>query len=292
MLSPEIRNTPGGSKRRLGTRLLVGSVGLFTAVAVAGLTGAQTAGASTHSPAPTGQTSVRSAQQHAPTATNTLLNHGGPVQGSPRVYLDLWGWTTDPYSVSPYLQNFLSKVGGTAWLSTVNQYSGAGYGAPLAGTWSHAASVPSVPTDAQIQAEARAAGVHFGVSTSDVNAQIVVATPTGHSSSGFGTSYCAYHGVVSGSNNTYTDLPYMPDAGGSCGSGIVNPGNALDGVSIVEGHELAEAITDPLLNAWYNSSGAEIGDVCAWTALANVNLHGTNFAMQPLWSNAANACVM
>jgi hypothetical protein len=48
----------------------------------------------------------------------------------------------------------------------------------------------------------------------------------------------------------------------------------------------------PLLNAWYNSSGSEIGDICAWTGLADVNLHGTNFAMQPLWSNAANACVM
>jgi hypothetical protein len=280
--------TDGGSRSRLRARLLVGSVGLVTLVGVAG---AQTAGASTHSPTPTGRTAVRSSQPAAPRAASTLINHGGPVQTAPRLYLDLWGWTSDPSGVSPYLQSFLSKVGGTAWLSTVNQY-GAGSGAPLAGVWSHAASVPSVPTDAQIQAEARTAGLHFGVSTGDVNAQIVVATPTGHSSSGFGTSYCAYHGVVGGSNNTYTDLPYMPDAGGSCGAGIVNPGNVLDGVSIVEGHELAEAITDPLLNAWYNSSGSEIGDICAWTGLANVNLHGTNFAMQPLWSNAANACVM
>ncbi|MEO6703692.1 MAG: hypothetical protein ABI140_14690 [Jatrophihabitantaceae bacterium] len=273
---------------RLRTRLLVGSVCLATAVTVAGM---QSAGASTHSPAPTGQTSVRPTTHRAPLPASTLLNHGGPVQTAPRVYLDFWGWTTDPKGAGPYLQNLLSKVGGTAWLSTVHQYSSAGFAAPLAGVWSHAASVPTVPTDAQIQAEARAAGVHFGVSTSDVNAQVVVATPTGHSSSGFGTSYCAYHGVVSGSNNTYTDLPYMPDAGGSCGAGIVNPGNALDGVSIVEGHELAEAITDPLLNAWYNSSGAEIGDVCAWTGLANINLNGTLFPMQPLWSNAANACV-
>jgi hypothetical protein len=281
--------TEGDSRRRLRTRLLVGSVCLATAIA--GLASAQTAGASTHGTAPTGQTSVRPSQPAAPRAASTLLNHGGPVQTAPRLYLDLWGWTSDPSGVSPYLQSFLSKVGGTAWLSTVNQY-GAGSGAPLSGVWSHAASVPSVPTDAQIQSEARAAGIHFGISTGDVNAQIVVATPTGHSSSGFGTSYCAYHGVVGGSNNTYTDLPYMPDAGGSCGAGIVNPGNVLDGVSIVEGHELAEAITDPLLNAWYNSSGSEIGDICAWTGLANVNLHGTNFAMQPLWSNAANACVM
>ena len=73
-------------------------------------------------------------------------------------------------------------------------------------------------------------------------------------------------------------------AGGSCGAGIVNPGNVLDGVSIVEGHELAEAITDPLLNAWYDANGSEIGDICAWTGLANINLNGSYFAMQPLWN--------
>ncbi|MEO9239355.1 MAG: hypothetical protein ABI418_14840, partial [Jatrophihabitantaceae bacterium] len=89
---------------------------------------------------------------------------------------------------------------------------------------------------------------------------------------------------------TYTDLPYMPDAGGSCGAGSVT-GSSLDGVSIVEGHELAEAITDPELNAWYDSSGAEIGDICAWTGLAVIGLNGGSYPMQPLWSNAANACV-
>jgi len=291
MFSSTTQGSPSGrgSMGRLRTRLLVGSVGLATVAA--SLAGAQTASASTHSSAPSGQTSVRPSHPAAPAAGNTLINHGGPVQSSPRVYLDLWGWTSDPYGMSSYLQSFLSKVGNTSWLSTVHQYSSAGYAAPLAGVWSHAASVPSVPTDAQIQAEAKTAGSHFGVSTGDVNAQIVVATPTGHSSSGFGTSYCAYHGVVSGTSNSYTDLPYMPDAGGSCGAGSVNPGNSLDGVSIVEGHELAESVTDPKLNAWYTSSGSEIGDVCAWTGLANVNLNGTSFAMQPLWSNAANACV-
>ena len=30
----------------------------------------------------------------------------------------------------------------------------------------------------------------------------------------------------------------------------------------VTSHELTEAITDPLLNAWYSAAGAEIGDRC------------------------------
>jgi hypothetical protein len=215
------------------------------------------------------------------------------VQGAPRVYLDFWGWTTDPSGERAYLQNFLAALGGTPWLDTVNQYGGAGAVAPLAGTWSDPAAVPSVPTDAQIQSEASAAVAHFGLSTSDVNVQIVVATPTGHSTAGFGANYCAYHGVIGSTLNTYTDLPYIPDAGTACGSGSVNGSNgALDGVSIVEGHEVAEAITDPLLNAWYDSSGEEIADKCAWTGLGNLDLNGTNYPMQPLWSNATGSCVM
>ena len=62
----------------------------------------------------------------------------------------------------------------------------------------------------------------------------------------------------------------------------------LDGVSIVQGHELAEAITDPLLNAWYGSSGSEIGDRCAWVNLQDITTSGGSFAVQPLWSNAAS----
>jgi len=42
-----------------------------------------------------------------------------------------------------------------------------------------------------------------------------------------------------------------------------NPG--VDGAISVMTHELEEATTDPDLNAWYDSSGAENGDKCAWT---------------------------
>ena len=44
----------------------------------------------------------------------------------------------------------------------------------------------------------------------------------------------------------------------------------------------------PLLNAWYDSSGNEIGDKCAWINLHEVTTSGGSFAVQPLWSNAAS----
>ena len=226
--------------------------------------------------------------------SGNLINHGGPVENAPKVYVVYWGWTSDPSGEQPYLNSFLSSVGGTSWLSTVSQYGGGYTGNLLAGTWSDSATVPKRPSDSAVQAEAAKAASHFGTGTS-YNVEIVVATPTKHSESGFGSRWCAYHGAVSSDPNvTYTYLPYMTDAGASCGENSVNGGSAgiLDGVSIVEGHELAETITDPLLNAWYDSAGYEIGDKCAWLNLGDVSMSGGTFAMQPLWSNSAGGCVM
>ncbi|GAA1938643.1 hypothetical protein [Kitasatospora viridis] len=271
----------------------VAALGLALGLAAAGSAQAQATAAA--APAAAGHAATHQLPPHRPGAapsviTGPLLNHGGPVQTAPQIYVDYWGWGSDPSGEQPYLNRFLSNVGTTPWLDTVNQY-GAGANPVLAGTWSDPAGLPANPSDAQIQAEAVNAANHFGTGTS-VNVQVVVATPTGHSTPGFGTQWCAYHGAVAALPNvTYTDLPYMSDAGSACGAGSVT-GSALDGVSIVEGHELAETITDPLLNAWIDAGGNEIGDKCAWSGLSTIPTAGGSFAVQPLWSNAANGCVL
>ena len=67
----------------------------------------------------------------------------------------------------------------------------------------------------------------------------------------------------------------------------------LAAVANVTGHELSESITDPRGNAWYDSSGEENGDKCAWAWLSNpapepvVLGNGTSWVMQGEWSNAA-----
>jgi hypothetical protein len=223
-----------------------------------------------------------------------LVYSGGRTQNAPVVYVVYWGWGSDPYGVQAYLNDFLLTVGSTPWLSTVLQYSSSGNPANLyKGSWSDPTPIPTQPTDAQIQSEAVAALQHFGLGNT-FNVQIVVATPTGHSTAGFGVypnGFCAYHGVLTADSNvTYTNLPYMPDAGSTCGYGLVN--GPLDGVSILEGHELAESITDPMLNAWKDSSGNEIADKCQWALLGNLTTSLGTFAVQGLWSNAANTCVL
>jgi hypothetical protein len=224
-----------------------------------------------------------------------MYDYGGPVESAPAVYVDYWGWTYDPSGEAGYLNRFLSSVGGTPWLNTVTQYGSGNPSVLFVGSWYDPSPTPAQPTDAQVQIEAANAARHFGLGTS-VNVEVVVATPTGHSAAGFVTNtpggYCAYHGAVASYPNiTYTNLPYITDAGANCGAYLVNGNGSLDGVSIVEGHELAETITDPLLNAWYDASGNEIGDKCAWSNLADITTSGGTFAVQPLWSNRDNGCV-
>jgi serine protease len=229
-----------------------------------------------------------------------LINYGGPIQTAPKVYVVYWGWTSDPAGVHPYLTRFLSSIGGSPWLGTLTQYGAGNQADMFSGEWSDPTPAPPTPSGQDVENEAAAALAHFGLvnaAAASANVQIVVATPTGHSVSGLGTSYCGYHDIVRAfPNATFTYVPYMPDAGRLCGAYSVNGSNGLlDGVSIVAGHELSETITNPLWvssPAWLDATGAEVSDKCAWSNLANIATSLGTFAVQPLWSNAAGSCVL
>ena len=239
-----------------------------------------------------------------PSVASNLLYNGGAVQTTPAIYLVFWGIASpsdtvhDPDGVATYLTNFASSIPASSWLNTVTQYyrSGPTYignpGTEYGGAYYDATLPPSTTyTSAQIAAEAAKGMAHFGYSA---NANYIVVSAHGYTISGFGTSFCGYHtGASTGSGTiSYTVLPYTPDVGGSCGAGFVTSPGTLDGVSIVGGHEIAETQTDPLLNAWYDASGQEIGDKCAWTNLQNTRFsNGKSFPTQPLWSNASSSCV-
>ncbi|MGE5232030.1 MAG: hypothetical protein ACM3NS_09830 [Deltaproteobacteria bacterium] len=238
------------------------------------------------------------------------------VEHTPTVYLVFWGsqWNNnDPSDEAHILQQFLSGVGGSPWLNSVTQYcenvlSGTvfcnGAGTPagnpsgiLAGVWyDNATAAPTHPKQSQLAAEAVNAAIKLTGSGSNDNTQYVIATATGNNSSGFGHQYCAYHSYTSSSttgNVAYTNLPYITDAGASCGADFNGLGpNA--GITIVEGHELAETITDQFPSGgWLDGNGSENGDKCAWIssgqgAAADITLGTGTFAVQSLWSNAFN----
>lgn len=230
-----------------------------------------------------------------------LIYNGGPVTQAPTVYLDFWGsqWDSDSNGVESYLQSFMSGLGqpDDNWSPITSQYpdsSGQGPsfgGSVLAGTWAdNGAPAPQSASQSDLAAEAVTAAQHFGVSGDNI--QIVVLSPSGTNPDGFpNTGFCAWHDYTSSSsgNIPYTNMPYVLDAGSGCGADSVQ--GPLDGFSIVEGHEYAETLTDPEpASGWVDSSGAEIGDKCAWQNLFAINLSTGTFAMQPLWSNNDNGC--
>jgi hypothetical protein len=120
----------------------------------------------------------------------------------------------------------------------------------LAGTWfDSAAAAPKSPSQSDLAGEAVAAAAHFGNTTitSNASVQYVIATATGNNSGGFGGRYCAWHSSTTSAYGdiAYTNLPYITDAGASCGANFNGLGpNA--GITIVEGHEMAETITGPV----------------------------------------------
>jgi hypothetical protein len=246
------------------------------------------------------QTGHRKAQ---PQAGSNLQYYGGPVAHNPRVYLDFWGsqWSSDGNGAAQYMQSFFSGLGASPdnWSGITSQYndsSGAGPafgGAVLAGTWNdNSAPAPSSASQSVLAAEAVTAAQHFGVSGPDID--IFVLSPSGTQPDGFpNAGFCAWHDYTASSsgNIPYTNMPYVLDAGSSCGADSVQ--SQLDGFSIVGGHEYAEAVTDPEPSSgWLDSSGSEIGDKCAWQNLSALNLSTGSFAVQPLWSNYDSGCTL
>jgi hypothetical protein len=262
---------------------------------------------------------VKGSKPHGGGGSN-LFSHGGSIETAPAVYVTYWGWTSDPSGEAAYLQGFFNGVGSSTWINSQTQYCqnvasgttncaatpGAVFVTNPAGqlkaTWSDNTNpLPSSITQSALAQEAARSAAHFGnlTAASNASAQYVVATPTGHSTSGFGTQFCAWHSSTSSSYGTlaYTNLPYQTDAGASCGQNFVNSGSAglLDGVSIVAGHEYAESVTDPFPNSgWLDGSGGETGDKCAWIssgqgAATDISLSTGSFAVQSLWSNNFNS---
>ncbi len=253
-------------------------------------------------------------------STNNLLYGGGVggigVETAPKLYIVFWGsqWSSDPSGEAALLQSFVSDLGGSSWFNSVTQYcqgvatgtefcNGAGTPAGnqsgmLQGVYYDTGSaVKSRPRQSDIANEAVRAAAYFGntSSTPNNNANYIIALPTGVSPQGFGTQYCAYHSYTSSSygNVAYTNLPYITDAGASCGANFNGLGPDA-GITIVGGHEIAEAATDQFPSGgWTDSGGAENGDKCAWIssgqgASADVSMGGNTYAVQSLWSNAFN----
>jgi hypothetical protein len=232
----------------------------------------------------------------ADATTPSVSYHGGPVIGAVRVTPVFWGgFWSQPQGIQlvARLEQFFDAILVSSLMDLLQEYSTPsttiGHGTRLASVTiatEPGTVVGGIQTvsDAQIQqalAGWAAAGTIPPAGANNLYFVYlppgVVVTMTGQTSC---VDFCGYHGTAGG-GLFYAVEPYVTCSG--CASG-----STLDALTRVTSHELAEAVTDPALDAWWDSAtGYEIGDICN-TSLAQVG----GFVVQNVWSNRQSACAL
>ena len=151
---------------------------------------------------------------------------------------------------------------------------------------------------------------------------------TGCTTTTTASGYCAWHSAVaiSGKNLAYTNLPFQLDARTKCGEDLVNGKNGTyDGFTMAAGGEYADTTTDPSppvstdaapAPAWIDTADTVTKDTVSGGEIAGKCAPGGNlgasapkgdlylpvpsgkttvpfpFAVQSLWSNTVNRCVL
>lgn len=270
----------------------------------------------------------------APAAPTPLVYHGGgPIMPVANIYLIFWvpqklqnGGAT---SISPSYQALQARLmtdyvahgidnnntqyyqiisGSTKYIANAGSFGGSytDTSAYPASGCNDTVTVGNCLTDSQIQAEVKKI-VNQKKWPSGLNNIYFLYTSSGEgscfdssSSSCAYTQYCAYHGAISGSSPIiYANMPYGdPTRCQTSGTPSPNGDPIADTAATAASHELTEAITDPMLNAWFTSSGAEIGDLCAYqygtnswdTNKANQMWNGNFYELQEEYNNHVNGC--
>jgi hypothetical protein len=244
--------------------------------------------------------------------SNGISYHGGPVMnGTVNVYY-IWYGNWSGNSGTTILTNFISNLGGSSY-EHINTTYYDGSNTHVTGAINYAGSTTdnysqgTSLSDAQIQSVVAAHcgalgscdpnGLYFVLTSSDVTA-----------SSGFCTQYCGWHnhGTIAGKDVKYAFVGNPDRCPTSCEQQTTGPnGNAgADGMASIIAHESEEAISDPDLNAWYDTRGNENADKCAWTfgtestaangSKYNITLaDGGKYLIQQNWVNASGGyCAM
>lgn len=250
---------------------------------------------------------IRPTNYNVASAGGNLAYGGGPVMaGTAQVYAIFWepsGSTVSPNYNSLILRYF-GDVGSSGLYANNTQYTdttgAAPSGAVLAGSWVDTSAYPSSTLqDSDVQNEVTNAQTANGW-TSDITHVFFVFTAQNEticvgSECSF-TTFCGYHSTF-GTNSIYAVVPYVGGVQGCDTPSSPNSDDADSSINVVS-HEQMESATDPLLNAWTDSSGQEIGDKCNFTFAptasdgSDVNWNGHSYIVQEEWDNAQSGCAI
>ena len=241
-----------------------------------------------------------------PTRGNGISYHGGPViLGTTKVFYIWYGNWTGNSAVS-ILTALASGIGGSPYFNiNTTYYNGSNIhvsnSVQLAGSTTDNYSRGTSLSDSAILGVVTDA-INSGRLPKDTNALYFVLTSADvTASSGFCTQYCGWHthSTIGGSDIKYSFVGNPDRCPSACEIQTTGPnGNAgADGMASIIAHELEETVTDPDLNAWYDTRGQENADKCAWTfgststasngSLYNMTFGGRNWMIQQNWVNAS-----
>jgi hypothetical protein len=230
---------------------------------------------------------------HSGTNSSNLVDHGGPVLSTSHPYVIWWGspttWTGN--DIKTGMASFFSGLNGSSYVNTATQYM---RGASLSVAASTSVADPSAPPK-KVNPSTLGNEVQ-----KEVTAQSLPLDPTGvyfvfTSSAPSGGSFCAWHSYAA-VGGAIVSVVYMPNISNIAGCAVSGASHGYSpttqSLANVSAHEFMEAITDPFVSAWYDTSHSEIGDKCAWQFGSSVTLaNGSTWQLQEEWSNLAHGCV-
>lgn len=223
-----------------------------------------------------------------------LYHNGGVMTTGATVEAIFWGsgWTNYTGDKESGIATFYGGISGTPYLRTTMEYTQSG-GAHVSPTVSYQGS--TVDTSAAPSKDPGTSGVLAEVQKALAAAHVTpvsngyypVYTDIPRGSAG----YCAWHSWGSiGSTPVQFGFFFKLDGDPGCdpGSDGTTKSQGLRAIANVSGHELSEALTDPRGTGWFDQSGAENADKCAWTFGPTVTFsNGSTWKVQGNFSNTA-----
>jgi hypothetical protein len=261
---------------------------------------------------------------------NGINYHGGPVlKGNPVKFYVIWygNWSgsgSNTMASVSLVEHFINTLGNTPYEKIATTYgdnTGNVSGNVTLGGHTFVVSSTNL-TDASLQTTVKnaltsgalptdAGGVYFVLSSSNIN-----------ETSGFCTQYCGFHthATLNGADIKYAFVGNPDRCPSACEIQTTGPNSPSTGVGGADGminvfaHEQFEAITDPDLNAWFDTSGNEDSDKCNFNfgttntcvsgslctpagiaahAKWNVSFGNNDWMIQQQWKNAGGGgCVL
>lgn len=221
-----------------------------------------------------------------------MTYHGGKIMPIANTTAIFWGtgWAGYTGDEITGMDSWYTGFGGSNYAKTSDEYTGTN--GQVTATTSHDGHL--IDTSASVG----------GGSTSAILAEVCKMVPSPDTSgNGYyavyvdrprgNAGYCAYHSAgTCGGQLVQFAFFWKLDGDPGCDpqSSVAGESQGLAALANVSGHELSEARTDPASpGAWYDSSGQENGDKCAWTFnVPSVTFsNGSKWKIQGEWSNAA-----